>query len=289
MNTVKENKKKLNSIKVFNLLALMQNLDSKVPNEFRLEKSQYKGEDLLKNGTDNLEKQKYGVEISGTELLPFMTYFRECMVNDEITDIVVGITPHSNDRAKNIKSGVCEYEDADFGEVSVITSEKTIMMYLCYRNPITKKICNYVNVRNTSWKKMPDFRATRNRRQSLIDRIIVTAAIMCEQKDKKKFKSKNEFLEYFYHVEAVEPNVIAKRVKTEGSLNSVGNLKYIDVTYDEMKINILKMIYNKLKNESLRLTGSGGYDDKTYVEFEYEKYILGFDIGFTNMRVEIGG
>ena len=287
MSKVREEKIKYNNVKLFNLLALMVNLEEKVPDDMKLKESKYSGSEVFEKGTEALEKQKFGVELTHSSLLPFITYYRECMSNSEAENIVIGIIAHSNDRTKNTKFGACEYKDADFAEISVITSEKTILMHLNYKNPITKKIGNYVEVKNTSWKVMPALGIRGNRRKSLIDRVVVTAANMVEQSENRKFKSKNEFIDYFNHVEAIDPKEITKRIKNEGVMNNFGNLLLLDITYDEMKINILIMIYNKLKNESLRLVSSGGFDDRTYVEFEVGNNKLSFDMSFNNIRAEL--
>ena len=287
MSKVRDEKIKLNNMKIFNMLALMVNLEEKVPDEMKLKESKYNGSEVFEKGTEALDKQKFGVELTHSSLLPFITYFRECMSNSEAENIVIGIIPHSNDRTKNIKFGACEYKDADFAEISVITSEKTILMHLNYKNPITQKIGNYVEVKNTSWKVIPALGIRGNRRKSLIDRVIVTAANMVEQSENRKFKSKNEFMNYFIHVEAVDPNEITKRIKNEGVLNNFGNLKILELNHDDMKIKILKMIYNKLKNESLRLSSSGGFDDRTYVEFEVGNNKLSFDMSLNNIRAEL--
>lgn len=252
-----------NSIEKLNeLKKLMQGLIEKDITSSLESKTTYNGLDLLEEGTYKIQYPKYGVEIDNKELKPFMDYIEKI----NASDIIINLQTYK-DRA----------------DVSLITLEKVITMYLNYENPITKKNVSFVNVHNTDWKLMQGI-GYKYKRQSLIERILITSAILVEQEEHKEFKTKKEFITYFKKIKPTNISTITKRIELDGKLSDIDNITSLDITYDNFKIEVLKFIYNSLYDESqwfeARCMG-----DKTYVTIRNNKNIINFDISLTKFII----
>lgn len=284
-------KRKINQARLNNLIKVIMNSQKRIPEDLLYKDIYYNGSELLMKGTELIEKEAnniddYGIFLSNMQLKAFIEYLKECKHNEEADNVVIGLYTHSNNKLENNNRGRCDFDVTDYAEVIIMTSEKTIIMHLNYLDTIKRKIGTYVKIHNTSWKRLPDL-AGMNRKEVLIERIVITAALFYEKTQKVKITSKEDFLKIFNSVEAIEPGVIAKSIKEKGICNDTGNMKILDITSDKNTMSILKTIYNKLKNDSLKVNGSGAYNDVTYISFEYNNCSLSFEIGINSKRVEL--
>ena len=283
----------LNIQKLQTLIELLQSITSKEGRIKRLETCDYTGSDLLKNGTDIEKDGPNGVFVTKEELKVFINYFEECKTNGEAKDMIVSIYTHSNNNKLNNSIGLCDYKDADFAEVVVQTSEYFISMKINYKQlmvengEIISKLGHYVKVDKVQWRKLEDIRNKPNRREVLLNRLIYSFASIYEMDTESRVSSKDEMIHILNRTSAIELKELTDLINQKGYLNSTKTMKVLNVTFDNEMLNIMKFIYNKIKNDSLRLTGSGAVNDKTYCSFECDGTELDVEVSMNKLVVGI--
>lgn len=268
----------LNIQKLQTLIELLQSMPSKEVRIKRLEACDT-GSDLLKNGTDGER-----VFVTNKELQAFIEYFEACKTNGEAKDMVIGIYTHSNNCKLNNSIGLCDYKDADFAEVVVQTSEYIISIKINYKmiciieRELTERLGHYIKVDKVDWKKLEDIRNKPNRREVLLNRAVCSFASIYENKADMKTKSKDEMIHILEE---------AKAITFEDAINIVGTLKVLNFTCEDGLLEIMKFIYNSLKDGSVRLVGSGAVNDKTYLTFENEGTELEIEMDMERLIIGI--
>jgi len=266
---------------------MINNLPKKIPVGSELKSCEYKGSELLKSSTVTLKSDSdRGVMITTEELNPFVKYLEQCKESKDLDKIVIGIYPHSNNKKLNNGIGLCDYKDADFASINIITTEKIISVHLnCIT--VTREIGHYIKVTDTSWKKLPDINSSNNRKKILLERIIYTMACIAENKYRIDIKSKDELGILIKKCEAVDLYELATRIKNEGVLNDSGTVKTLNVTNYKNVLGILKTAYSNLKADGLKVNGSGAFDDKTYISFEFGSTSLEFEMSLNEVKVNL--
>lgn len=247
------------------------------------------GKDCMTYGTDKYQKSKLGVFIPSNDLEAFADYIIECISDTELAEVVtVGLYTHKNQTINDDKN--CETMEADFAEIKLITPDKTLKLFVNYKDIVTRKIGTYVEVLNTSWKRFKPITEGQSRKDWIIDRIVVEAAMIAEKHNNKRYKTKEEFIKYFNSVEAYEPNEVIKRIKTSKVTRDNGmRILPLNTYGDEAVLKTLKMVYNKLKNDTLKVNIAEGKEDKTHIEFLYNGRKIGIWTSFNNSFIEYEG
>ena len=279
-------------VKIADIIRVLLTIHNRIPEGQALtpEESACSGKDIMIYGSDKYERAKLGVFISSKDLTPFADYLIECMKDNELVNVAtVGLFTHKNqapiDEHKN-----CETMEADFAEIKLITTDKTLNMFVNYKDNVTRKIGTYVEVHNTSWKRFKPRTEGQSKKDWILDRIVVEAAMIAELQTNKRFKTKEQFLKHFNSVEAIEPNEIIKRIKTS-KITRDGGMRVLNLSELEEKeiIRVLKMVYNKIKNDTLKVTVAEGKEDKTHVELLYNGRKLGLWTSFNSKIMEYEG
>lgn len=281
-------KESLNLKKIDGIIKVLNTLPDKVPGDMRLQDCDYKGSEILNKGTLNIKTHfSDGAVVTTEELKPFIEYLEQCKTNGELENIVIALYTHSNNRKLNNGIGLCKYQDADFANITVITSEKTIKINVNSIHPIKRKVGHRIEVFNTSWKRLPNIYSSPDRKEILMKRMISTMASIVEKHERKVITSKEEFIKLINSVDAVTLDELANKIKEDGVLNNLGTLKVLDVTNDKRILGIFKTIYNCFKDDKLRVNGSGAYNDTTSLSFEYENDTLEVEMSLNQIQVNI--
>ena len=92
-------------------------------------------------------------------------------------------------------------------------------------------------------------------------------------------------MEKFKEITAIQQGELTKQIKAEGKSNEDGSEIELDITDDMNTLSIIKFVYNKLKNDSLKVTLLGVDNDMTLINFETSNHILKFEIGLLKKTV----
>lgn len=192
--------------------------------------------------------------------------------NIELADTVIGV--YNNQSSQSTQ------------DIVIVTTAKIYIINVDYIDPITKEVKTIVNSKATTWKRLANL-SSRNKREIILNRLIVTEAIYYEQVNNIITSSKYEFMKLFNNVPALTLSEITKQIKTEGESNVDGSEIELDITDDMNTLGIIKFVYNKLKNDSLNVVLLGVENDITYVSFEKDSYLLKFEIGLLKKTVTL--
>lgn len=277
----------LNIQKLQTLIELLQSIPSKEVRIKRLETCET-GSDLLKNGTDG-----ESVFVTTKELQAFIDYFEACKTNGEAKNMVIGIYTHSNNCKLNNGIGLCDYKNADFAEIVVQTSEYIISIKINYKKiyvierELTERLGHYIKVDKVDWKKLEDIRNKPNRREVLLNRAVCSFASIYETHTNKRVNSKDAMLHIIAGAKTITFEEIANKVKNEELENNAKTMNILILTYKNELLEVMKFIYDNLKDGSMRLVGSGAVNDKTYLTFENEGTELEIEMDMERLIIGI--
>lgn len=242
--------------------------------------------EILEFGTRKNTGDIQQVFISTEEMRYVSEYLKKCTQNKKTMEkIIISVQPYSNDSHK-FPNNVCEIKDADFVDLLIITPDRTINTHINKMNPITREVGTYIDITNTSWKNIRNIGNGRNKKEVLLDRIIFTAADYVERTEHKEFVTREEFMSYFNRIEAIDTKPLIGKIKNCGvSINGQPMRRY-EFTRDDLTLPILKFMYNKYKNDSLRACGTGAYNDSTLISFETDGKTLSFQISYNKKFVD---
>ena len=240
------------------------------------------------NNSKNTLKQK--IEINNRRLLGVLNLIssEEFEKNLYEIDYLIKLIETDDKELENIAIGV--YSDNNSLkekvpiDIVIITSAKTYIINIDYEDPITKEVKTKVHSQETSWKKLNSF-CRCNKREIILNRLIVTSAIYYEQVNNINTSSKYEFMEIFKEITAIQQSELTKQINAEGKSNEDGSEIELDITDDMNTLSIIKFVYNKLKNDSLKVTLLGVKDDMTLINFETSNHLLKFEIGLLKKTV----
>ena len=232
------------------------------------------------NNSKNTSKQK--MEINNRRLLGVLNLIpsEEFEKNLDKLDYLIKLIETDDKKLENIVIGVY----SDNKDIVVITSAKTYIINIDYEDPITKEIKTRVHSQQTGWKRIDTF-SKYNKREIILNRLIVSSGIYYEQVNNITITSKYEFMEKFKEITAIQQGELTKQIKAEGKSNEDGSEIELDITDDMNTLSIIKFVYNKLKNDSLKVILLGVRDDMTLINFETSNHILKFEIGLLKKTV----
>lgn len=251
--------------KLYSVCELLNKLPEKVPSNLKYKSTPLNVVEIMNITTENVEKDLLGLFISSDDLKLISKYMidrQEEFMQD------ISVICHSR---KN-RGAECDYTEADFAEIRINGTERTVIIHVNAMNPKVGKVGSYIEVANTSWKKLNTYNSDKNKRDVILQRIIVEAALAEEVKTGIKYKTEEQFMKVFNSTEALEPREITKY---EGQ-NTYGN---------KQTINIYKMIYNKIKNDSLQIKQLTIIDNDIHVVFDNKGKNLGFVIGMGKLII----
>lgn len=223
---------------------------------------------------NNLMKQKLEFNRQRLEEVISLIKSKETEVG-ELQNLV-----NNNSELINIIIGVY----SDNKDIVVITSAKTYIINIDYEDPITKEIKTRVHSQQTGWKRIDNF-SKYNKREIILNRLIISSGIYYEQVNNITITSKYKFMEKFKEITAIQQGELTKQIKAEGKSNEDGSKIELDITDDMNTLSIIKFVYNKLKNDSLKVTLLGVKDDMTLINFETSNHILKFEMGLLKKTV----
>lgn len=223
---------------------------------------------------NNLMKQKLEFNRQRLEEVISLIKSKETEVG-ELQNLV-----NNNSELINIIIGVY----SDNKDIVVITSVKTYIINIDYEDPITKELKTKVHSQQTGWKRIDTF-SKYNKREIILNRLIISSGIYYEQVNNINITSKYEFMEKFKEITAIQQGELTKQIKAEGKSNEDGSEIELDITDDMNTLSIIKFVYNKLKNDSLKVTLLGVDNDMTLINFETSNHLLKFEIGLLKKTV----
>lgn len=232
--------------KFYSVCGLLNRLPEKVPDKLK-----YKTESLdilgvMTETTENMETDLLGLFISSDELKSISRYLID---NEEDFMEDISVVCHSREK----RGQVCGLDEADFAEVRICGKERSILIHA---NAMKQgKVGSYIEVQNTSWKKLRMYTSDKDKKSVILSRIIVEAALMEEAKTGTRYKTAESFLKLFNATEAVEPR----------DLNNVMGQNLYGTT---RALGIYKMVYNKIKNDTLPVKQLAIIDNDIHVSFE---------------------
>lgn len=240
------------------------------------------------NNRKNTSKQK--IEINNRRLLGVLNLIssEEFEKNLDELDYLIKLIETDDKELENIVIGV--YSDNNSlkeivpMDIVVITSAKTYIINIDYEDPITKELKTKVHSQQTGWKRIDNF-SKYNKREIILNRLIISSGIYYEQVNNITITSKYEFMEKFKEITAIQQGELTKQIKAEGKSNEDGSEIELDITDDMNTLSIIKFVYNKLKNDSLKVTLLGVDNDMTLINFETSNHILKFEIGLLKKTV----
>ena len=210
----------------------------------------------------NLDKLNYLIKLIETD-------------DEELENIVIGVYSDKNSLKETVPI-----------DIIIITSIKTYIINIDYEDPITKEVKTKVHSQETGWKRLKLFKKI-NQKEIIIHRLLVLGAIYCEQLNSINISSKYEFEEMLKHIPAIDYSELTRQIRADGKSNVDGSEVELDITDDMNTLSIIKFIYNKLKNDTLRINLLGVEDDKTYITLENTTHILKFEIGLIKKTVTL--
>ena len=240
------------------------------------------------NNRKNTSKQK--IEINNRRLLGVLNLIssEEFEKNLDELDYLIKLIETDDKELENIVIGV--YSDNNSLkekvpiDIVIITSAKTYIINIDYEDPITKELKTKVHSQQTGWKRIDIF-SKYNKREIILNRLIVSSGIYYEQVNNTAITSKYEFMEIFKEIPAIQQSELTKQIKAEGKSNEDGSEIELDITDDMNTLSIIKFVYNKLKNDSLKVTLLGVKDDMSLISFETSNHLLKFEIGLLKKTV----
>ena len=240
------------------------------------------------NNRKNTSKQK--IEINNRRLLGVLNLIssEEFEKNLDELDYLIKLIETDDKELENIVIGV--YSDNNSlkeivpMDIVVVTSAKTYIINIDYEDPITKELKTKVHSQQTGWKRMDNF-SKYNKREIILNRLIISSGIYYEQVNNITISSKYEFMEIFKEITAIQQSELTKQIKAEGKSNEDGSEIELDITDDMNTLSIIKFVYNKLKNDSLKVTLLGVDNDMSLINFETSNHILKFEIGLLKKTV----
>lgn len=240
------------------------------------------------NNSKNTSKQK--MEINNRRLLGVLNLIpsEEFEKNLDELEYLIKLIETDDKELENIVIGV--YSDNNSlkeivpMDIVVITSVKTYIINIDYEDPITKELKTKVHSQQTGWRRIDTF-SKYNKREIILNRLIVSSGIYYEQVNNITITSKYEFMEKFKEITAIQQGELTKQIKAEGKSNEDGSEIELDITDDMNTLSIIKFVYNKLKNDSLKVTLLGVDNDMTLINFETLNHILKFEIGLLKKTV----
>ena len=240
------------------------------------------------NNRKNTSKQK--IEINNRRLLGVLNLIssEEFEKNLDELDYLIKLIETDDKELENIVIGV--YSDNNSlkeivpMDIVIITSAKTYIINIDYEDPITKELKTKVHSQQTGWKRIDTF-SKYNKREIILNRLIISSGIYYEQVNNITITSKYEFMEKFKEITAIQQGELTKQIKAEGKSNEDGSEIELDITDDMNTLSIIKFVYNKLKNDSLKVTLLGVDNDMTLINFETSNHILKFEIGLLKKTV----
>ena len=240
------------------------------------------------NNRKNTSKQK--IEINNRRLLGVLNLIssEEFEKNLDELDYLIKLIETDDKELENIVIGV--YSDNNSlkeivpMDIVIITSAKTYIINIDYEDPITKELKTKVHSQQTGWKRIDIF-SKYNKREIILNRLIISSGIYYEQVNNITISSKYEFMEIFKEITAIQQSELTKQIKAEGKSNEDGSEIELDITDDMNTLSIIKFVYNKLKNDSLKVTLLGVDNDMSLINFETSNHILKFEIGLLKKTV----
>ena len=232
------------------------------------------------NNRKNTSKQK--IEINNRRLLGVLNLIssEEFEKNLDELDYLIKLIETDDKELENIVIGVY----SDNKDIVIITSAKTYIINIDYEDPITKELKTKVHSQQTGWKRIDIF-SKYNKREIILNRLIISSGIYYEQVNNITISSKYEFMEIFKEITAIQQSELTKQIKAEGKSNEDGSEIELDITDDMNTLSIIKFVYNKLKNDSLKVTLLGVDNDMSLINFETSNHILKFEIGLLKKTV----
>lgn len=269
--------------KIFLLCNLLNNIHLKIPSNIIYENDDIDVYKLIRDTTEYIKKDALGVFIPSDKLEIISEYIMSNMCDEQ--SLSIEIKPHSKNEMLNNKDGLCNISDADFAEIRVISYEETIIIYANSMNPILKKVGSYIEVKSTSWKKLPKYKTSKDKIDVILERILIEAALEYENFYQVKFKSREAFIKKFNKIEALEPNEIVNILKLVGITVDNTSKRESNLSGSNEALALMKMVYNKIKNNTLELKRALVNNDKTYIEFIYKNKSLEIELSMNEIKV----
>lgn len=251
--------------KFYSVCNLLNKISDKIPDNLKYKSEPLDIIELMLNTTENMEKDLLGVFISSDDLKSVSRYL---MDNEEEFMQDISVVCHSRQK----RGTQCSLPEADFAEIRIAGKERTILIHANAMNITLGKVGSYIEINNTSWKKLKMYNSDKNKRDVILERIIIEAALMEETKTGTKYKTEEQFMKLFNSTEALEPREVSKYV----GQNLYGN---------NGALSIYKMVYNKIKNESLPIKQLTIIDNDIHIIFDNNNRDLGFLIGMGKLII----
>ena len=251
--------------KFYAVCDLLNKLPSKIPSNLKYKSTPLDVIEIMNTTTENMDKDLLGLFISSGELKSISRYL---MDNEEEFMQDISVVCHNRQK----RGAQCSLSEADFAEIRIAGKERTLLIHANAMNITLGKVGSYIEINNTSWKKLKMYTSDKNKRDVILERIIIEAALMEETKTGTKYKTEEQFMKLFNSTEALEPREVSKYVgqnlyKREGTLG------------------IYKMIYNKIKNDSLPVKQLTIIDNHIHIIFDNNNKDLGFIIGMGKLII----
>ena len=252
--------------KFYSVCGLLNRLPEKVPDNLKYKAEPLDIMEIIANTTENMETDLLGLFISSDELRSISRYLID---NEE--DYMEDISVVCHSRAN--RGQVCSLEEADFAEIRICGKERSLLLHA---NAMKQgKVGSYIEVQNTSWKKLRMYTSDKDKKNAILNRIVVEAALMEEEKTGAKYKTAESFLKLFNATEAVEP----RNLNNVMGQNLYGNTR---------ALGIYKMVYNKIKNDTLPVKQLSIIDNDIHIIFDMNDKDLSFIIGMGKLVVNKG-
>lgn len=252
--------------KFYSVCGLLNRLPEKIPGNLKYKAEPLDIMEIMANTTENMETDLLGLFISSDELKSISRYLID---NEE--DYMEDISVVCHSRAN--RGQICGLEEADFAEIRICGKERNILLHA---NAMKQgKVGSYIEVQNTSWKKLGMYTSDKDKKSVILSRIIVEAALMEEAKTGTRYKTAESFLKLFNATEAVEP----RNLNNVMEQNLYGNTR---------ALGIYKMLYNKIKNDTLPVKQLSIIDNDIHIIFDMNDKDLSFIIGMGKLVVSKG-
>lgn len=252
--------------KFYSVCGLLNRLPEKIPSNLKYKAEPLDIMEIMANTTENMETDLLGLFISSDELKSISRYLID---NEE--DYMEDISVVCHSRAN--RGQICGLEEADFAEIRICGKERNILLHA---NAMKQgKVGSYIEVQNTSWKKLGMYTSDKDKKSVILSRIIVEAALMEEAKTGTRYKTAESFLKLFNATEAVEP----RNLNNVMEQNLYGNTR---------ALGIYKMLYNKIKNDTLPVKQLSIIDNDIHIIFDMNDKDLSFIIGMGKLVVSKG-
>lgn len=250
---------------------MLNTLPDKIPDNLKYVGKHVDIANIIKETTESKEKDFLGLFISSDDLRDLSQYLMNNIedFNDEIT--VFGHCRSHEDISTDIRK-------SDSAEVRIVGKERIIVIYANSMHPKMMKVGSFINVMNTSWKKLPMYRTDKDKKEVILQRIIVESAMNEENIHSKKYRTEQEYLNEFFKVKAVDIGTFVKNLSNE----------YKDFHIGVHEQGIYKMVYNKIKNNTLDVKSLAVRDNETYICLIYNNKPLEFRLSMNKLAARRG-